>query len=228
METSVPTDSDVSRALWSAYRPAPPRQRLLAALRPFICPLGPILSKMDKAERVLDIGCGNGVFLTTLSYYKRIESGWGIDVNQTAVGCAAMVAQSNSLPLKFSCATSFERWPKEHFDIVSMVDVMHHLPLELRRRFVHEALARVKPGGTFLFKDMCSQPRWRVAWNALHDLILARQWVTVEPIANVIAWASEAGFEPVHTDSYVATVVYGHELVIFRRTHTIRSDRLIH
>ena len=61
-----------------------------------------------------------------------------------------------------------------------------------------------------------------------HDLILARQWVTVEPIVNVIAWASEAGFERVHTDSYVATAVYGYELVIFRRTQTIRSRERRH
>lgn len=149
-----------------------------------------MLSNMDKAERVLDLGCGNGVFLTTLSYDKRIESRWGIDVNQTAVGCAAMVAQSNSLPLKFSCATSFERWPEERFDTVSVVDVMYHLPPELLRRFVHEALARVKLGGTFLFNDMCSQPRWRFARIALQDLVLASGFAARVGQAASHFWAS--------------------------------------
>lgn len=227
MPVTVPTESQVSRTLWSAYREAPMPQRMLAALRPFICPLGPILSTMDRVERVLDIGCGNGLFLTTLSTYARIDNGWGIDVNGGALRSAAQVAASNALPLRFSRVGSIDEWPDEQFDVVSMVDVMHHVPHELRRRFIHQAVARVKPGGAFLYKDMCSGPWWRVGWNACHDLILARQLVKVEPVANVIAWADEAGFQSVHRQSYVASVVYGHELVLFRRkAATSCTDRL--
>jgi len=101
--------------------------------------------------------------------------------------------------------------------VVTMIDVMHHLPSTLRQTFVAAAAARLRPGGRFIYKDMDRRPRWRAAWNTFHDLVLARERVRLEPSENVRVWAVEAGLRQVASKRYVACGLYGHELLVFER-----------
>lgn len=98
---------------------------------------------------------------------------------------AQAVALKQRLPLQFKEASEPAEWPQGAVDVVTMIDVMHHLPQEIRQAFVEAAAARLAPGGRFVYKDMDKRPVWRALWNNLHDLLLAREWVRLEPSANV-------------------------------------------
>ena len=214
-----PSVRSSSRELWSIYGSASAGQRFIAALRPIICPLAPIVSLVPNEATVLDIGCGNGLYLTALSRFRGIRLGVGVDINGDAIRTANRISTANRLPLEFKVAT-IKDWPRGSFDVVSMIDVMHHLPGSLRRQFFSEALRRVSVNGHFLYKDMCARPWWRKRWNEFHDLLSAQQRVRVEPIANVIRWGTEEGFEVVVQRSYVACLLYGHEFLLLRRQST--------
>lgn len=204
------------KVLWHVYRHCGLAQRALAALRPYICPLQPIVRHVAPSARVLDVGCGNGLFLAALSSFRAVREGVGVDVNAAAVKAGNIMARECAFPIRLHRVSSLDDWPRAQFELVSMIDVIHHVPKMARRTFVQAALARVEKNGCFLYKDMCSKPLWRVAWNAFHDLVLARQLVHVEPLENIIAWAREVGFEPIKTDSY-SGCFYGHELMVMRR-----------
>jgi len=208
----------VSARLWTLYRGAPIMQRALAALRPFICPMHPLMSAVPSGARVLDIGCGNGLVLGLLAATGGIALGVGIDRNAGALEVATGVGTRARLPLRYSCVVNIGDWPAQAFDVVTMIDVLHHVPRAYRPEFMQQAFKRVGENGRLVFKDMSSRPWWRVAWNAFHDLVLARQLVHVEELPNVIRWAANEGFVPVKTSSYVACALYGHELLIFERT----------
>lgn len=205
------------REIWRGYALAPLPRRLLAALRPLICPFAPLVAQVPSGSRVLDIGCGNGLLLWTLARHGRVREGVGIDVAPSAVKVAQRVAASQSLPLRFRLAATTDDEATDPFDVVCLVDVMHHVPLAQRRRFLLDALARVGHQGRLVLKDMCHRPAWRVAWNWLHDLLLARQWVHVMPLDEMLGWAREAGFEVAARGSHVAAGVYGHEWAVLRR-----------
>lgn len=98
-----------------------------------------------------------------------------------------------------------------------MVDVMHHLPLSLRKDYFSDVLGRVRPGGRLVYKDMCMKPSWRRQVNILHDLVMAREWVHNEPLERVVGWAREQRCRVVHQDSYTGLGVYGHELAVFEK-----------
>ena len=68
------SNSQVSRTLWGLYAVTSPAQRSLAALRPFICPFGPILSSVPAGVSVLDVGCGNGLVLALMSHVPLIAA----------------------------------------------------------------------------------------------------------------------------------------------------------
>jgi 2-polyprenyl-3-methyl-5-hydroxy-6-metoxy-1,4-benzoquinol methylase len=216
--TARPNDYDVAgarRLLWQAYRTSNLGQRLLAALRPSIARFDRVICHIPPEARTLDIGCGNGLLLALAQRYADLRLGIGIDRNAAAIAAARRMAVSLPIPLSFRLGATAEDWPAENFDVVMMIDVLHHIPQAARQAMIEAALGRVAPGGLFIYKDMCRRPVLRRLWNQLHDLILARQLVVVEPIENVIGWVTASGFAPVASERYVGAGLYGHELEVF-------------
>ena len=201
------------------YRNASPFSRFLIAARPAICPMQPLLDAVPDGSRVLDIGCGNGLLLAWLALNNKIVAGLGCDVSLHALAGARSMAQayraaSGRDSLSFAdCRTAL---PDGQFDLVSMVDVMHHIPPANQREIFIQAVARIKPSGLLLYKDMAARPWWRAWANRMHDLLLARQWIHYVPLSRVKSWADEAGLLLHHEERY-ARFVYGHELLVFRK-----------
>lgn len=100
--------------------------------------------------------------------------------------------------------------------MVSLINVVHHVPAAGQRAFVTAAVSRLKPGGVLIYKDMCRRPVWRSWANRLHDLLLARQWIRQREIAEVGEWAVALGREQQSRRDF-ARLWYGHELCVFGR-----------
>ncbi|MSP02313.1 MAG: methyltransferase domain-containing protein [Acetobacteraceae bacterium] len=205
------------RLLWRAYETSSLAQRALAAVRPLIARFDRVIGHIPPGAHLFDIGCGNGMLLALADCYAASGPGVGVDTNMAAIAAAREMAAARSLPLIFRVSETPPDWPVETFGAVTMIDVLHHVPAPLRKGLIEAALERVEPGGLFIYKDMCRRPVFRRLWNQLHDLLLARQLVVVEPIEHVIGWVSRAGFAPVASERYVGAGVYGHELEVFRR-----------
>ncbi len=201
------------------YRDASPFSRFLISARPAICPMQPLLNAVPDGSSVLDIGCGNGLLLAWLALNNKIFMGLGCDVSLQALEGAKSMAQayraaSGKDLLQFAdCRTAL---PDGRFDLVSMIDVMHHIPTVKQRDIFIQAVARIKPGGILLYKDMAARPWWRAWGNRLHDLLLARQWIHYVPLSQVKRWAGEAGLALQHEECY-ARLFYGHELLVFHK-----------
>lgn len=176
---------------------------------------------------MLDVGCGSGLFLGLRAQVDCVN-GIGFDTSEKAIRAANAMRQhqSGASNLRFLSIDAKDDWPGENgsFGVVSMVDVMHHLPQGIRREVIRRACARVAPGGVFLYKDMCIHPAWRRGMNRLHDLLMARQWIHEEPIGQVEAWAREEGMELVREDR-INRWWYGHELRVFRKPSLSESTR---
>jgi cyclopropane fatty-acyl-phospholipid synthase-like methyltransferase len=119
--------------------------------------------------------------------------GTGVDSSSDAIACATRMAQQfGSERICFLCTPDIDAWPKGQYDIVSLIDVLHHVAPEERRQFFLEAAKHVAKGGRLLCKDMRTKPRWKAAANILQDLIVARQLVHHPTPRSVESWGSEA------------------------------------
>lgn len=197
------------------YTRGPLVLRTLNRYRPYICPFEALIEQVPPGSTVLDVGCGGGLLLSLLSTTGRLSLGVGFDVGEAAIATAQALHLPDCRFLRLDAAAP---WPTEPalFDVVSLVDVMHHVPPAHQKSVLLTGASRVTPGGILLYKDMCRRPFWRAAANRLHDLVLARQWIHYAPVEHVEMWAREAGLRLEHSAD-LNRLWYGHELRVFRK-----------
>lgn len=198
--------------------------RLKARLRPFTCPFEVLIDFVPDNSRVLDIGCGAGYFLAMLAAFRQGISGVGFDINPLAVEEAKTLAgrlatSGFASDLSFFTVSDFDGWPSSTFDVVTVIDAVHHVSPLIQTEFLLQAAARVRPGGLLVYKDMCIRPLWRRAANRLHDIVLSGDWVheiAPEAVESLIA---DAGFECARR-SRINRFCYGHDVRLFRHSVT--------
>ena len=215
MTTSIADIREVAR---KGYLQAHPVERFLALARPSICPFHILLDQVPgEAESVLDIGCGTGLFVNSLAAKGTITSAVGIDVSSRALTAAIAASQllTHDQKVEFRAHDVAAGLPDGQFDLVSMIDVMHHVEPDSQLNALREAISRLAPGGILLYKDMVDRPHWRAWANRCHDLLLARQWIHYLPLTEVLATAHDEGLTLVHQQR-INTLWYGHELAVMK------------
>jgi len=221
------TPSDLSGTARSLYKAGSWPLRALQRWRPYICPFEELLALIPPGSNVLDVGCGGGLLLFLLTAYDPGARGTGIDVSPSSIGFAqrTLLVHSSDLlkRLSFLHLDATKPWPVGTFDVVSLVDVVHHVPQAKQLDVLREALTHVKPGGLLLYKDMCDAPWALAAANRAHDLLLTQQWIRYLPIEAVEQWAGDAGLDLIDSRQ-LRRYWYGHELRLFRRKSASRND----
>lgn len=207
--------ADIARQI---YRDGPIMLRKLQHWRPLICPYHVLLDQVPANVRVLDVGCGAGLFLGTLAATGSIAGGFGFDSSAPAI--AAADTMTRQLPenhnVSFQHLDATEPWPDGEFDLISVIDVMHHVPPAAQRAVFAQAAARVAPGKWLLYKDMARRPVWRATANRLHDLVVAQEWINYVDLDEILAWGDQEGLT-VQARQDIDMLWYRHELVLFQR-----------
>lgn len=204
-------------AIDAMYRTATVSQRLLCLGRPYICPFHVLINHVPQGASVLDIGCGSGLFLNLLVHKKLVSRGIGIDAAPGAIKTArrALALTDPDADVTFEHRTVEAGLPDSKYDVVSMIDVLHHIAPDQQRAAMEAAASTVAENGILLFKDISPRPLWRAWANRLHDLLLARQWINYVEDRDVADWMDRAGLQLLHKET-INMWWYGHTLMKFR------------
>ncbi|HEY8509836.1 MAG TPA: class I SAM-dependent methyltransferase [Steroidobacteraceae bacterium] len=187
--------------------------------RPYICPFEEIAALVPRGGSILDVGCGAGLFLGLLADLGIIRAGHGFDSSKPAIDVARQMSKSvrSDVTLTIEHRDATAAWPEGEFDVVSIIDVMHHVPPQHHESVLDLALSRTRVGGLILYKDMARRPLWRAWCNQLHDLVLARQWIHHVPVESVDAWAAKSGMT-IAAQGSANRLWYAHEWRLYQRT----------
>jgi len=212
---SSTTLSTLSRQMYEGQRW---RWKMVQSLRPYICPFGEVIDLVPSGSRVLDVGCGSGLFLLLLAKLGRIRAGFGFDVSKDAITAAreAAARMPEASVVQFAERAIEEGMPEGDWSVVSVVDVIHHVPPPYQQGFVQALCDATPVGARLVIKDMVAVPRWRALANRMHDLIMARQWVHHVGPDTVAGWVTDARFVCVHR-SRSDMLWYGHWALVYER-----------
>ena len=103
--------ASLSRIARDLYADGPMFRRTVQGYRPLICPFGPLIEAVPQGARLLDGGCGSGLFLGLLAHLGCISFGHGFDASREAVSMANALFQPSMEPLRQSrkCFSRIEK-----------------------------------------------------------------------------------------------------------------------
>ena len=218
---ALPLTPQAQRALIQRlYGTAPRGTRLKQSWRPYLAPFAGALQAVPQGSRVMDIGCGGGLFLLLLAAGDRIAAGFGFDRSRGDIRTAQQATQNSgfSSVLRFEVRDLASGVPEEEWPVVSLIDVLHHVPKQQHRSLVCSLSERVALGGRLIIREPARRPYWRNFANLMHDLIMARQIVHSRDPEEIEGWLAQSGLRLIQKETTTA-LWYGHWLLVFERPY---------
>ncbi len=118
--------------------------------------LAPLLGDIDHPVRILDVGCGAGLFFDALDRFGRVE---GIESDPIALAHAGRWRD------RIHLGELNERFkPVEPYDVILMLDVLEHL--DYPERLLRDAKALLRRGG----RVVVTVPAFNWLWTSHDDL----------------------------------------------------------
>ncbi|SCX52520.1 Methyltransferase domain-containing protein [Klenkia marina] len=161
-----------ARRAFAAYRNAPVGHRAHLLVRWVTCPFAPLVDVLPTHGRVLEVGCGHGLFSTYLAERSPGLAVHGVDIDADKVAVAAASTRPGDRR-SFAVAPS-GAVPAGPWDAVVLVDVLYLLDAAGQRALLEECAARLAPGGVLVVKDMAVTPLWKARVNALQETVSVR------------------------------------------------------
>lgn len=107
-----------------------------------------MLSHTKKGERILEVGCGSGAYITTPLILAGRDA-YGCDVGELSIIEAARIAKENGIKgERYFCRDIADI--KENYDTVICSEVLEHIPDEEQAAFMDQICGHVKAGGRLL------------------------------------------------------------------------------
>jgi len=168
--------------------------------------------------RVLDVGCGFGLFSL---YYASVCPGLeiaGLDRNPRRIAMAREAGRRLGLAnVRYEVGDARDFRGGELFDAAYMLDIVHHIPQEAVRPLLEQLAKVLPPGARLLIKDVDSRPAWK-RWftHALDKVMDPRSPVRYWGAEELQTLVEEVGFR-VHRHLMVDFLPYPHVLYICER-----------
>lgn len=120
--------------------------------------------------RILDVGCGFGLFAGYFGQTQPKRVMVGLDPDANRIDQARSVARTlGHHHHEFICGTAEGTLPDGTFDAAYVMDVMHHLSKEDQIPVLKALKSHLKPGGVLIIKDVTTEPRSQLLFTEALD-----------------------------------------------------------
>lgn len=126
-------------------------------------------------HRILDVGCGFGLFGCYFASLYPGLSYHGIDIDAERINQARSVAARLGLRnATFQIGDAVDLTLLGTFDAALMIDLMHHLGDAAKRRLIDECVRHLASDGRLIVKDVTTHPPLKLAFTWALDVLMTR------------------------------------------------------
>lgn len=165
-----------ARETLALYRGAGLGSRAHVRVRWATCPFPAVAAAVPTSGRVLEVGCGHGLFSSYLALGSRSREVLGVDLDPGKIHqaeVAAATARGRGARLTFEVAAS-GAVPEGPWAAVVIVDVLYLLGRAAQLDLVARCAEQLGADGVLVVKEMGDLPRWKARWNVLQETLSVR------------------------------------------------------
>jgi 2-polyprenyl-3-methyl-5-hydroxy-6-metoxy-1,4-benzoquinol methylase len=216
----------------SLYHGAPLAVRAHVWGRWATCPFRRVAASVPARGRILEVGCGYGLFACHLALDSPPRTVLGVDVDVRKIvhaQRAAERARGRGAHAEFHLAPPGDV-PDGPWDAVVIVDVLYLLDADAQHGLLHTCARQLALGGVLVVKEMATSPRWKARWNELQETLAVRvlritageEMTFLEPRL-VAGWMAEDGLA-VHHEAVDRGYPHPHHLIVGARRRSVAGS----
>ena len=172
-KTRAVEELDSTAAVRKIAAALPPVERAYALVR-FTILRTKLLAMMNLVlparGRILDVGCGFGLFSNYFALMAPERAITGVDPNGRRIVMAREVARALGVQhntYEEGTIESVDLTPG--FDGIFMLDVLHHVPPQFQDSLLERLRDLLRPGGVLLIKDITTDSLWKLKFTEYLD-----------------------------------------------------------
>jgi len=140
---------------------------------------------LPRRGRVLDLGCGFGLFSLYYASVRPAIEIEGIDLNPRRIALARKAALRLGLRnARYEVGNVTDFRGGRLFDAAYMLDIIHHIPPETVRPLLEQMAKVLRTGARLLIKDVDTHPAWKRWFTHALDRLM-------DPATPVRYWGGE-------------------------------------
>jgi 2-polyprenyl-3-methyl-5-hydroxy-6-metoxy-1,4-benzoquinol methylase len=170
-----PTTPAASRTI-QLYDTAPLGDRFHVRARWWTAPLPAVERHLPVSGRVLEVGCGHGLFALYVALCAPARDVVGVDIDAHKIALAQDAAASldpGEARVDFAVVEP-GALPEGPFDAIVINDVLYLMSDAERRAVIDACVDRLAPDGVFVVKELDVTPRWKYQVGYLQELVATR------------------------------------------------------
>lgn len=137
-----------------------------------ICPLIKMEPVFPREGKIIDLGCGNGLFPNILKLKSTNREITGFDLDYKKIRIAKKTEKDRS-GIKFQTGNVVKmNYPEG--DIISLIDVLYLIPFEAQEIILKKCHSALKRGGILIIKEMDTKPAWKYWFNLIQETVAVK------------------------------------------------------
>ncbi|MFN0071207.1 MAG: class I SAM-dependent methyltransferase [Chloroflexota bacterium] len=160
------------RAALARYRGESPFIRCFTFGRHLLAPLEQIAAHVPVSGRVLDLGCGHGLFSNLIALGSTTRTVLGVDPSEAKIAVARRSSQGVPNVDYRSCTV--DDVEDGNFDVITILDVLYLLPDEKKLEVLKACRSRLASNGLLILKTNDTRPRWKYAVVRAEEELMVR------------------------------------------------------